>query len=265
MRRFGFTLAALLLMGVQAGAQQAPATAPAAPAAPAADPVLDGHLQKWEQAMKDITGLAAQLVRVDKDRIIDNVEKLTGEAYYMKAGTGPTALNLALLELRPEGKREFKEKYLCTGTFLYHYLPAQKEIRFYKLPEPKPGQVAEDSLLSLLFGMKAAEAKNRYDLKLAKEDQYYIYVDIAPRSPADRSDFRRARMVLSKTNYLPRQLWFEQGNGNEVTWDIPTLRTDVKLDRRAFDTPKPPEGWKLVPGEETRKKPVIRPAAPSGR
>ncbi len=262
MLRYGLVLAALLLASLPASAQQAPATPPAAP--PADDKALDGHLQNWERAMKDVTALAAQLIRIDKDRTFEQTVKLVGEAYYMKDGTGPTALNLAQLEMRLDGKKEIKEKFICTGTYLYQYLPEQKEIRVYELPKPKPGQVAEDNLLSLLFGMKAAEAKGRYNLKLAKEDQYYIYVDIAPRSPADRADFQRARLVLNKTNYLPRQLWFEHANGNEVMWDIPNLRSDVKLDRRAFDAPKPPEGWKLVPvTREAQSQPrIVRPTGP---
>jgi TIGR03009 family protein len=265
MRTFGLVLAALLVTTLSARAQQAPAAPPAAP--PAEDKALDGHLQKWEAAMKDITALGAQLNRIDKDRTFDTVTKLSGAAYYMKAGSGPTALNLALLEMSLDGKKEMKEKFICTGTYLYQYMPEQKEIRVYELPKPKPGQVAEDNLLSLLFGMKADDAKQRYNLKLAKEDQHYIYVDIAPRHAADKADFQRARLVLNKTNYLPRQLWFEHANGNEVMWDIPNVRTDIKLERRYFDAPKAPDGWKLVPvSREAQTQPrTVRPLAPSGK
>ena len=97
--------------------------------------------------------------------------------------------------------------------------------------------------------MKAEEAKKRYELKLAKEDTYYIYVDITPRSAADKADFQRARLVLNKSNYLPRQLWFEHANRSEVMWDIPNLQVGMALDRRAFDAPQAPKGWKIVAGE----------------
>jgi TIGR03009 family protein len=264
MRLYGLVLTALLLAARLAGAQQTPAAPPASPP-PADDKVLDGHLQKWEEKMKDVNALAAQLVRIDKNHTFEQTTKLVGEAWYMKSGTGPSALNLAILELRPEGKKEFQERYVCTGTFIYDYKPDQKEIRFYEVPKPKPGQVADDNLLSLLFGMKADEAKRRYSLKLAKEDQYYIYVDIAPRSAADRSDFQRARLVLNKTSFMPRQLWFEHANGNEVMWDIPNLRTDVKLDRKVFDAPKTPPGWKLVPGDKNPPPRTVRPSGPTGK
>jgi TIGR03009 family protein len=264
MRSYGLVLATLVLASYSASAQQTPQTPAAPPAAPASGATLDAHLAKWEAAMKSIETLGAQLTRVDKDPVIEQVQRLTGTAYYMKAGSGSSAQNLALLELTLEGQKEPKEKFVCTGTYIYQFLPEQKEIRYYELPKPKPGQAAEDNnLLSLLFGMKADDAKKRYELKLAKEDKYYIYVDITPRSPADKADFQRARLVLNKSNYLPRQLWFEHANRSEVMWDIPNLQVGMALERRSFDAPQAPKGWKIVAGEKQRSQPIVRPASPT--
>ncbi|MHB1422145.1 MAG: TIGR03009 domain-containing protein [Gemmataceae bacterium] len=261
MRRSGLVLAALMLASVSASGQQAQQT-PATPPAAADNRALDEHLAKWEGAMKKVETLGAQLTRIDKDPNFDDVKKLTGVAYYMRAGAGPSAQNLALLEMKLEGQKEAKEKFICTGTYIYQFLPEQKEIRYYELPKPKPGQAPEDNtLLSLLFGMKAADAKQRYELKLVKEDTYYIYVDIAPRSPTDRADFQRARMVLNKTTYLPRQLWFEHANRSTVMWDIPNLQVGVDVQRRYFDAPQAPPGWRLVAGENREQ--VARPANPA--
>jgi TIGR03009 family protein len=210
--------------------------------------------------MQKVERLAAQLVRIDKDKTFNTTTKLTGYAAYMKAGSGPTALNLAMLEMRKEDGKELAEKFICTGTFLYAFVPAQKEIKVYELPKPKPGQVADDNLMALLFGMRAGEAKTRYDLRLAKEDQYYIYVDIQPRAARDRADFQRARLVLTKDTFLPRQLWFEHPTGGETTWDIPRVQNGAQLDRRLFDSPQEPPGWRkvVVPPESEIKPRVIR-------
>jgi TIGR03009 family protein len=235
-------LAAVLLLAGAAVAQAPPA--PKAP--PAAPDKLDGYLLRWEQEMRKVSTFHAQMTRLDKDKAFNTTTKLTGYAQYLKAGTGPTTLNLFLYEMKKEGKADFAEKFVSSGTFLYQFLPAQKEIRAYPLPKPKAGQPADDNFISVLIGMKAQEARRRYILSLAKEDQWYVYVDIVPRFPADRAQFQRARLVLSKSNYLPRQLWFEQVNGNETTWDIPKVQTGVTLDRRSFDAPRPPAGWKLV-------------------
>lgn len=211
--------------------------------------------------MLRVQTLAAVLNLTEKDKTFDTVQKFSGFAQYMKAGNGPTALNLAALELRPEGKADISHKFVCTGTFLYQYLPAQKEIRAYELPKPRPGQVAEDNFLGFLFGMKAEEARRRYDLRLAKEDQWYVYVDIVPRFPRDKADFQRARIVLNRDTFLPRQLWFEQTNGSEVLWDIARLQNGANVNRKDFDAPTPPQGWKLTQVPQNADVPprVVRP------
>jgi TIGR03009 family protein len=268
MRGYGLILGTLVLASMPVIGQQAPQT-PATPPA-ADDKALDAHLGKWEAAMKKVETLGAQLTRIDKNVVYDQVQELTGVAYYMKAGAGPTAQNLALLQMAVKGQKEPKEKYICTGTYIYQFWPDQKEIRYYKLPEPKQGQAAEEenNLLSLLFGMKAEDAKRRYELKLDKdnahptgEDANYIYVFIEPRSAADKADFQRARLVLSKSNYMPRQLWFEHANRSTTLWDIPNLQVGMALDRRTFDAPQAPPGWKLVPGENRSQ--IARPASPT--
>src|SRR5262249_36785955 len=157
-------------------------------------------------------------------------ETYVGEAKYMKLPVGATGQvdNLASLSMQNKDNPNIFERFVCTGTHLYQFLPQQKEIRVYQLPPPRPGQVADDNFLSFLFGMKAEEAKRRYDLRVVKEDQWYIYVEVQPRSPADKADFQKARLVLNKDNFLPRQLWFEQPNGDEVTWDLPRVQSGVQ-------------------------------------
>jgi len=217
----------------------------ATPPAAATSAKLDAIMLKWEKEMVKIQTLKAALARIDMDKSFKTKRTYVGAAQYMKSGTGATVKNLAALELKEEGKADIAEKFICTGTWLYAFAPQQKEIKAYELPKPKPGQVADDSFLGFLFGMKADEAKRRYALSLAKEDAYYFYVDISPRNPADKADFVRARLVLNKDTCLPRQLWFEQANSTETTWDIQRLESGVEVDRRLFDAPRLPEGWKF--------------------
>jgi len=242
MCRVVLTLSALLLpWGLAFSQPQAP---PAAP--PGGDQRLDAYLQKWEREMANVQTLAAQLNRVEKDPVFKSTQKYTGYAQYMKVRSGSRTDNLATLEMRPEGKPEIAEKIVITGAYLYQFQPARKEIQAIALPQPQVGGVSDDNLMSLLFGVKAAEARRRYELKLTNEDQYYIYVSITPRNQQDKADFQRARLVLNKDTFLPRQLWFEQPNGGEVTWDIPAIKSGVQLRREDFDAPKPPPDWKML-------------------
>lgn len=248
MRRHLYALALALAAGAAASAQTA--STPKAPARPAPKAVsaahLDKYLKSWETEMTKVKSLSAVINRADKDKTFGTTSRYTGSAMYLKAGSGDNVLNLGLLELKPEGKAEIAEKVVCTGTFLYQFAPAQKEVRAYEVPRGKKAGIGEDSFLSLLFGMKADQAKRRYEMK-ADEDAHYVYVHVTPRFREDKAEFEKARLVLLKKNFMPRQLWFRHVNGSEVTWDIPKLETGVALDRRYFDAPKPPPGWKLVP------------------
>jgi TIGR03009 family protein len=272
MRTLGWTLA-LSFVALDAAYAQQPAGAPgnqAAPGqnaatqtqAPANSKRLDELLTRWEQAMASVQSITAQIKRTSVDKTFQTADEFEGTAKYMKP-------NLAMLEMKKKGKEQTTEKYVCTGNFLYEYSFTDKVIRAHELPPPKPGQVADDGFLSFLFGMRAEEAKRRYDMKLVKgppEDQWYYYIEILPRYPQDKADFSKARLVLLASTFLPRELWFEQPNGNEVKWDIPKIDQGVNLNRTEFMSPTTPQGWKLerMPKPAAGNQPprVVRPNQP---
>lgn len=220
---------------------------------------LDYHLREWETKMRGVTALNATITRIDKDAVFKNSIKYSGYALYMKAGKpGAVPLNLARLQLwkddpgkpsNPTARKEsdVSEKIISTGTYLYQWVPGRKEIWQHEVPKPKAGVPMEDNFLGLVFGMKAEQAKKRYDLRLYKVDAHYVYVDIAPKYPDDKAEFSAARLVLHRSSYLPRQLWFRHPNKNEILWDIPSSHINRPIDRRWFDSPRAEPGWKIVP------------------
>ncbi len=246
MRYVWLALSGMLAVSTALHAQQPQQQTPPAPAAPALDPAhnrLDALLLQWEDKMKGIQSLSAEIVRVRYDKVMGTQQVFEGKAKYLKP-------NLALLDMRQRNRPNVFEKYICTGTFLYQFHPDTKEVRVHELPPPKPGQVADDNFLAFLLGMKAVEAKRRYDLDLEKEDPNYVYVRIKPRFDADKADFQEAHLALLKANLLPRMLRFVEANGNVVDWDIPTIDTNARLERNEFTSPALPPGWKYVRGPQ---------------
>ncbi len=271
MRYSWLVLAGSLLSGTLSQAQQPPAQpyVPQPPAQPAqaapppqvgaASPRLDQLLQRWEQEMKGVQTLVTQCTRTELNNVNMTTEVFVGTAKYMRP-------NRALLEMQKKTNAQIYEKYICNGNSLYEYRPQTKQLRIHDLPQG----AADDGFLSFLFGMKAEEAKRRYDLKLVKEDQWWIYLEIIPRLPADKADFQKARLVLSASTFLPRELWFQQPNGNEVKWDMPQLQANVQLNEKDFTPPSPPTDWNVqrVPRAEAAPRTdmpprVVRPAQPT--
>jgi len=253
MRCRWMSLPALLLAGVVALAQQPGQPPPPAPLDPANNK-LDAILVNWEKAMSGINTLYTQVKRTATDKVFLSNEVFEGEARYVK----PNKARLWLVNTDPKKQGEF-EKLVCNGQTAYKWEPSKKEIHVYKLPAAKPGQVSDDNFVSMLFGMKAAEAKRRYDLTLLPpppNDTFYYYIQVLPRDPADKAEFTRARLVLTIATHLPAQIWFEMPNGNETQWDFKKVTPNVQLDAKDFERPNEP-GWKVLDVGQDQK-PVFR-------
>jgi TIGR03009 family protein len=239
---------ALLAVGVlgSVGLPQSPTPPPAAPPAAAADAQhadLDKYLGRWEDAMKTVNSLAVACTRTEIDPTYKARKSWTGTIHFLK----PT---MFFWHMAIKDKPTDYERYICTGTYIYQYIPELKQIKYYAAPKTTAeGKLTDDSSLAFMFGMKAAEAKARYDLKLHNVDQNYVYIDVVSKNPVDRADFVKARLVLNKDSFLPRQLWFETPNSGEVLWDLTTIKPNAPMNKEIFAAPQTPKDWKLVPGQ----------------
>lgn len=226
-------------------------------------PTLDEVLAGWEQSLTSLRSLSAVCERTTLDKVFQSKEVFKGTAKYLKGagpGTGSRA-SLELYKVTPQGlSPTIFEKYICTGTYLYEYAPASKVIRVHDLPQTKGGQVADDNFLAFLFGMKASEFKQRYQLSQTPSDQYYHYILVQPKLPPDKADFSGARLVLRRDNFLPAQVWFHQPNGNEVTWNC-QARRDIEIPPADFEQPRLPQGWQFE-RMSAQAKPKIRSNGP---
>jgi TIGR03009 family protein len=233
MRKWWLTLVVLGLCGPSVVAQ--PAGGGAAPGA-TLNPGnrLDAILMSWQQAMSTVQNASAQCTHTKIDKVLKDKEVFEGIAQFMKP-------NLAIIDLNMKDRPQDVEHVISTGTFVYQFVPATQVIKVYEM---KTGQSSQD-FLPFLQGMKAQDAKARYDLALIKEDKYWIYIQILPRLPEDKADFKQARLVLSNQTYLPRELRFIEANGNENIWDIPKIQpNNPQVTRNTFTAPKLPTGWK---------------------
>jgi TIGR03009 family protein len=211
---------------------------PVPPPEPPPSDMLDRVLREWERASAGVETLEAHCTRTEDNKTFQTKDVFEGTFRYLKPKFG-------MLEMHKKGKPDEFEKFIWTDKVLWVYVPAQKTVVSYPLPPSLPLKGQTDHLQTFLFGMNLEEARRRYEIKLTKEDEWYCYLDIEPRMPADEANFSRARVVLNKTTFLPRQFWFEQPNGDAVTWDLPRIDTPVSLKREEFEQPVLPAGWRM--------------------
>ena len=160
------------------------------PQPPTLDPAnnkLDAILLNWEKAMSGINSLHAKVERKAIDKVFATTEVFAGEAKYLK----PNKASLWLQNQDPKKSQEF-ERLVCNGQSPTSRSPSKKEIHIHELPKPKQGQINDDNFVSMLFGMKAIEAKRRYVLEWWQRpggDKYYDYILVYPRDPQDKAEF----------------------------------------------------------------------------
>jgi TIGR03009 family protein len=215
------------------------------PEPPGSDPV-DRVLREWERAAAAVETLVAHFTRIEENKTFQTKEVFEGTFRFMKPSLG-------ILELHKKDKPDEFEKFVFTDKALFLYNRAQKTVVSFPLPPSRPPPNGPlkgttdylQTMQTLLFGMNLDEARRRYEIKLTKEDEWYCYLDIKPRTKADEADFSQLRVVLSKGTYLPRQFWYEQPNRDAVTWDITRIDTPVPLKREEFEQPVLPDGWTM--------------------
>ncbi len=226
--------------GQKPPAQPLPVNPPAPP-----NPRLKQLLLLWEQKMKTVSSLDAEVWRYDTDAVTKSQKLWKGRVKFLRP-------NRAYMRMDSTTDPSNYEEYVFTGAFLYEYLPRSKTLNIHELNN-KPGQLVEDNFLNFLFGMKADEAERRFTLGLAKEDPNYVYLLIDPKFAVDRQDFTKARLVLWANTFLPRQCEFESTNGDVVKWDIMQCNPAAKISMADFQPREVPKDWttKKMPRQPT--------------
>lgn len=214
------------------------------PPTPGTPNKVDEILFQWEKTMSGVSSLIVYCNRTTLDKTYGTTDVFEGTAKFLKSSI-PGQTSRASLEMFKKGRPEVFEKYVFSGNFLYEFSPGTKTIRAHDLPPSKNGQISDDNFLSFVTGMKAVDARMRYQITLVGQDQHYHYLVIQPRQDADKADFTEARLVLMRHNHMPRQLWFRQPNSNEITWDFPKVESPADLRPEQFAQPAVPPGWKM--------------------
>jgi TIGR03009 family protein len=257
MRTLGLTLSALMLTGLVAFGQST--GAPPAKDSPTSatkamseknQKYLDAYLKVWEERMASVTSLETKVVVTETEDGQKTV--YTGDASVLK----PNYARLMLKEAaNPTDHRKWRH-IVADGEFLWEYHYGKKVAHVAQLP--KEG-IGDNTAMIFLFGTKAADIKKRFDLDIdvdddARHNDFYLRINVLPKSKADMQEFKKAELVLFKNNkdekfadvwMLPARLWFQHPNGNQVSWEFKNMTTKKKFLAKDFEAPRfPDKEWK---------------------
>jgi TIGR03009 family protein len=224
------------------------ACASAQPPAPKADLKLDAHLGAWEKKMAGVSNFFTELALTRTEATFKRKTQFKGSVQCMKP-------NFAILHLASAADANEYERYHADGQNLYVFDGAKKTVTRVKL---KQNQRADNVMLDFLNGMKAKDVKARFDAKLFKEDDNYIYLDLKPLHLADQREFKELRMALYKDTpatakwaYLPSQVYLQKPGGDSELWEFTNTQLDIKgVDAKTFAFQGAPKGFELKDAPE---------------
>ncbi len=206
---------------------------------------LDDVLERWQKRTAGLKQLSARLVLDGKEKRRGTFQYVGPGRYAFEGMDGPAGV----------------ERIQFDGDRMYLFDSRSRTVLSRQLPRGPGGQPEALSapVELLVFALTGENDRLRRDLRLAKEDQYYVYLEVLP-APGNGDGTLRARVVLDREKMLARQVWVETVNGS-VVWDVLDVDTDPGLKAEEFRKVSVPSGWTLREMGAETKPPAPPPSA----
>jgi TIGR03009 family protein len=284
--------------GTQAAPKRAvanPAGRPAQPAAAPADPKAEKALQdafikareemnalldEWEKYSKKITSLDVEFERIDKAQAWGD-QYFKGRAMFKSPDLA--CLEFTKIKLDAQGKpimvtakdgkpskaveAEPTERIVCTGKEVLQYTWDDRKIFVFPLDKQVRQKSLQQGPLPFLFNMRAADARQRYGMRIFKQNENEYLISIVPNEEIDKQSFSKAFLALNKKTFQPNKLWLYPNANQEVqVFEFTGIQPNKAMDNTFFSPSTKIPGWKVIfnPGGNDNGKPAQGPGANAG-
>jgi len=204
------------------GQQVRPQAALAKPERPQAEPVLrvealppalEQLLRRWEQESAKIKTLTGKHIRKEYNSVFEVEKRTEGKFFFQSPDKGRIDMNGAKIGASDVSDRKNKEdkpyrlqsgteeRWICTGKDVYQINDKAKEYEVTPIPAELQGTNIIHSPLPFLFGMKAIEAKQRFDFELLNQTPEYYSLKVTPKTGMDA--FKYAYVKLDSELFIP--------------------------------------------------------------
>jgi TIGR03009 family protein len=246
---------------------------------------MDQLLLQWEGQSAKLTSLEVAIYRIDKNPAWGEEEHYQGHAAFKNPQLAYLDFRKVNLKVKPDPKAKDKkvvvpvtknnkveskpyETIVCTGQEVWHYRYDVKQIFIYPLDKNQRKRALEEGPLPFLFNMRAAEAKQRYDMVLQGQDEKRYLVMIKPLIPEDQDSFSLAWVYLDKGYLLPTRIYLlAPDRKSSKDFQLSQIRANEPVEATRFVGVDPGKPWKVErnPGADmvqapAKGKAVRRPA-----
>jgi len=181
-------------------------------------PELEQILRNWEQQTAKITKLQGDTRYREYDKTFSVEYRGEGRFAFEAPDRGNYELRPAKISkgetssVKTDDKQPYElkpkdaERWICTGAEILRIDETHKTYEVVPIPEERRGDRIIEAPLPFLFGMKAEQAKQRYQIELVKDAEQEIVLKLRPNWSGDAANWSQATVVIQKTNYLPREV-----------------------------------------------------------
>jgi TIGR03009 family protein len=248
----------------QSNDRPAPARPKAAAPAPPPDPAaMDQILMDWETQSAKLKSLEVSIYRIDSVPAWGEEEHYLGSAAFRAPQLAQLDFRKVKLQTKPDPKDKSKqifvplqknnqivstpyETIVCTGEEVWHYRSDVKQIIIYPLDKDQRKRAVEEGPLPFLFNMRAAEAKQRYQMVLKGENNKVFLVMIKPLLKEDKDSFSVAWVYLDRNFLLPtRIVLVSPDKKSSRDFRLSDIRANRPVDNRKFVGVDPGKPWKI--------------------
>ncbi len=196
----------------------------------ALDPELEQILKDWERESAKIKVLHGEHQRCEFNKVF-GVEKQSKGMFYFEA-PDKGRIDMQGIAVKPGTKSKtinpdtklpyaldsgMDQGWICTGNEVLVLTPSEKQFEAFPIPPNMQGEKIIQSPLPFLFGMKAEEAKRRFQLTLRGQNETSYVIDAVPRLQMDAQNYSHAMIALDKTNFIPRGVQLIDPAGTQMT------------------------------------------------
>ncbi len=208
---------------------------------------LETLLKAWDKANQNVREIHYVMEWTMEDKVLKGKEVRRLEGFVKKH-------NLARVDLNDDTGKPMQIILLNDRT-LEMYNIQNKEKLSWEIPISSPGDDPDkgwfEGILARIFqefrelfcfDIPLSEVHRRFDARLRKEDQYWAYIQLIPKTKEERKYLREVEVVLDQKTHFIRQYRAIDVNGNRSICDFQKVELNptppITLESISKDLPR---------------------------